>query len=140
LAFLTVIALMAGNVAAEVQKTLPPLWERFSFTIKNRKVDGARQRIPVLQGDVVQLVFKSDEAVELYLHGYDEVLNLEPNVATAMFFQANIAGRFPIEAHGFGSTGSREGRHVVLLYLDAYPRGDRSRPIDPDRWPVRPPP
>jgi hypothetical protein len=95
---------------------------RFSIVIRNRKVP--QQRIRVTQGDVVELAFTSDEPAELHLHGYDRLVTVAPNAPAVLRLEANIAGRFSIEAHGFaGGTGGQRGRgHVVLLYLDVYPR------------------
>ena len=35
---------------------------------------------------------------------------------------AKIAGRFPIEAHKFGTGSQSKGGHAALLYLEVYPR------------------
>jgi FtsP/CotA-like multicopper oxidase with cupredoxin domain len=99
---------------------------RFSIAIANRKVDPAQQRIRARQGDTVELAFTSDETTELHLHGYDRQLNVGPAAPAVLVVEAKIAGRFSIEAHGFGGD-SRAGRasarrHVVLLYLEIYPR------------------
>jgi hypothetical protein len=60
----------------------------------------------------------------LHLHGYDQLLTLEPNVPATMRFTAKIAGRFPLEAHRFGPA-SGAGRHRSegpLLYVEVLPR------------------
>jgi FtsP/CotA-like multicopper oxidase with cupredoxin domain len=105
-------------------KTAEPV--RFSIVIRNRKVDAVQQRIRVTQGDVVELAFASDEPAELHLHGYDRLVTVAPNAPAVLRLDANVAGRFSIEAHRFGGgTGGarKQGRgHVVLLYLDVYPR------------------
>jgi hypothetical protein len=99
---------------------------RFSIAIANRKVDPAQQRIRARQGDTVELAFTSDETTELHLHGYDRHLNVGPTAPAVLVLEAKIAGRFSLEAHSFGGD-SRTGRasarrHVVLLYLEIYPR------------------
>jgi FtsP/CotA-like multicopper oxidase with cupredoxin domain len=102
-------------------KTAEPV--RFSIVIRNRKVDAAQQRIRVTQGDVVELAFASDEPAELHLHGYDRLVTVAPNAPAVLRLDANVAGRFSIEAHRFGGGARKQGRgHVVLLYLDVYPR------------------
>jgi len=58
--------------------------------------------------------------------GYDELVTVAPGVPAVLRLDANIAGRFSIEAHNFA--GNASGRrasarsHEVLLYLEVYPR------------------
>ena len=47
---------------------------------------------------------------------------VEPATTAVLRLDATIAGRFPIEAHGFASGRSGHGGHVVLLYLEVHPR------------------
>jgi hypothetical protein len=110
------------DAPAETARTAEPV--RFAVAIKNRKVDAAQKQIRVRQGDVLELAFTSDERAELHLHGYDRLLTVEPGAPAILRLEARIAGRFSIEAHGFGdgSGGRRGSGHVVLLYLEVYPR------------------
>jgi hypothetical protein len=100
---------------------------RISIAIKNRKLGSeAHKYIRITQGDVLELVFTTDETSELHLHEYDIYLNTEPGTPSVLRVDAKIAGRFALESHRFGSeakapsTGAHE--HVVLLYLEVYPR------------------
>jgi hypothetical protein len=106
------------SIPSEPAKTAEPV--RFSIAIKNRKVDA--KRIRAKQGDVLELTFTSDEPAELHLHGYDKLVTVAPNVPAVLRLDAKIAGRFPIEAHKFGSSTGSKGGHVALLYLEVYPR------------------
>jgi hypothetical protein len=92
----------------------------FAIAIKNRKVDAAQKLIRVTRGDTLELEFSTDEAAELHLHGYDKLIKVEPAVPALLRLDATIAGRFSIEAHGFGS--GRSGPHVLLLYLEVHPQ------------------
>jgi hypothetical protein len=88
-------------------------------------VDAAMRTLRATQGESVEIVFESDEAAELHLHGYDIAIEVQPGVPAAMRVAAKIAGRFSIEAHRFGRAGAdggRKSRHVVLLYLEVHPR------------------
>jgi FtsP/CotA-like multicopper oxidase with cupredoxin domain len=110
---------------------LPPLAaaqiapaREFAVTIHQRKVTAADNVIRVTQGDAVEIVITADEAAELHLHGYDLKLTLTPGVPGTIRFTAAIAGRFPLEAHQFGTEPS-SGRHRgggPLLYVEVYPR------------------
>jgi hypothetical protein len=95
---------------------------RQSIVIKNRKVDARQNIIRVSQGDIVELEITSDEAAELHLHGYNKLVSVEPGRLVVMRIEATIAGRFPLEAHAFGKTGGRKHAHIVILYLEVYPR------------------
>jgi hypothetical protein len=100
---------------------------RVSIAIKSRKLANEIQKsIRITQGDVLELVFTTDESAELHLHGYDIYLNVEPGTPSVLRVDAKIAGRFPLESHRFGgatgeqSAGARS--HAVLLYVEVYPR------------------
>ena len=97
---------------------------QFAVTIKQRKVIPPTNVISVTKGDAVEIVLTGDEATELHLHGYDLLLSLTPNVPGKIQFTANIAGRFPLEAHRYG-TGAQSGRSRSdrpLLYVEVHPR------------------
>ena len=103
-------------------QSAPP--RQFAIAIKDRKVEAAASVIRVTQGDTVEIVLTGDEAAELHLHGYDLKLSLTSNVPATIKFTAKIAGRFPLEAHRFG-TGSNSGRRRgegPLLYVEVHPR------------------
>jgi hypothetical protein len=108
----------AQQGAPSAAKSAEPV--RFSIAIKNRKADA--KRIRATQGDVLELTFTSDEPAELHLHGYDKLVSVEPNAPAVLRLDAKIAGRFPIEAHRFGSGSQSKGGHAALLYLEIYPR------------------
>jgi hypothetical protein len=112
-------AIDAGGATAQAAEL-----RRFVITIKNRTVDPAQKLVTVTRGDTIELEFTTDEAAELHLHGYDKQIKVEPSALAVLRFDATIAGRFSIEAHGFGSgkSGQRGRSHVVLLYLEVYPR------------------
>jgi hypothetical protein len=96
---------------------------RFSIVIQGRKVDPAQETIRVIQGAALELEFTADETVELHLHGYDQHLIVQPGSVAVMRLDANIAGRFAVEGHRFGSgAGGGRSRHRVVLYLEVHPR------------------
>ena len=124
-------ALLAGVMSfalapARAQQSAPaaaPAVQRIAIAIKGRTVDSAQRRIRVPQKDTVELAFTSDEKAELHLHGYDRLLTVEPGATAVLRLDATIAGRFSLEAHSFGGGEARGRRgHVVLLYLEVYPR------------------
>ncbi|MDX1483648.1 MAG: hypothetical protein R3229_04125 [Alphaproteobacteria bacterium] len=90
-----------------------------SVTIRNRRVIAPKGPIRVTQGDLVELRWRSDERVELHLHGYDKTLDLRPGSAAKLVFRARVAGRFPVTSHGWGAHGHG---HQALTYLEVYPR------------------
>lgn len=91
--------------------------------IKNRKVVAPKGVIRVKRGDVVELLWKTDEEVRLHLHGYDIEVDVRPGKETKMFIRARVAGRFPINSHGWGSHGHGDDHgDDALLYLEVLPR------------------
>jgi FtsP/CotA-like multicopper oxidase with cupredoxin domain len=110
---------LVSSAAAQGSQT-----QQFVVTIKQRKVASANDLISVTKGDAVEIVLTSDEAAELHLHGYDLLVSLSPNVPGKIQFTANIAGRFSLEAHRYG-TGPQTGRSHSgrpLLYVEVHPR------------------
>lgn len=99
---------------------------RFSVVIEHRKVVPDTPVLRATQGDTIEIAVTGDEPTELHLHGYDIALTLEPGKPTVFRFEAGIAGRFSMEAHGFGLPGAAGGtprrREVTLLYLEIRPR------------------
>jgi hypothetical protein len=108
------------QVCEHVANAAEPIHQ--SIVIKKRKVDARLNVIHVSQGDTVELEFASDEAAELHLHGYDKFVSVEPGELAVLRIEATIAGRFPLEAHAFGKAGGRKHAHLVILYLEVYPR------------------
>jgi hypothetical protein len=87
--------------------------------IENRKVVAPSEAIRITEGDVIELRWTSDEAVDLHLHGYDLELHVRPDEPAAMVIEAYATGRFPITSHGWGEGGHS---HDTLTYLEVYPR------------------
>ena len=87
--------------------------------IENREVVAPGEAIRIIEGDVIELRWTSDEAVDLHLHGYDLELHVRPDEPAAMVIEAYATGRFPITSHGWGKGGHG---HDELTYLEVYPR------------------
>ena len=96
---------------------------RFELRILQRKIAGETNTLRVGKGDTVELVWTTDETVRLHLHGYDLEAALTPGTPLQMRFHANVSGRVPIAAHGFGDAATHGGsREKVLGYLEVHPR------------------
>jgi len=85
-----------------------------NLRIRGRKVINAEQTLRFTEGDEIRLLWSSDEAVDLHLHGYDLHAKAAPGADAVIAFRATTAGRFPISAHNFG--------HQTLIYLEIHPR------------------
>lgn len=107
--------------------------QEFKLKIVQRQIAKKPPTIRVKQGDKVILNWTSDEAVKLHLHGYDLSLTLRPATTAKpatqtpqkLMLTANIAGRFPLSAHGFGAdleAHTKHQREVPLMYLEVEPQ------------------
>jgi hypothetical protein len=138
------LALSTGCTDSEPQATGDQA-QLFELSIEQRRVEVTDDTIRVRQGQRVQLSWSTDEAASIHLHGYDIRASLEPGSPVVWEFEANAAGRFPIEAHGFGHaekaaethdqsdhsnhedhsaqlpTSAAESAETTLLYFEVYP-------------------
>ena len=90
---------------------------QISVEIKNREVVGERV-IRVTQGQIIELLWTTDEAAELHLHGYDIRAEISPDSPAIMSFTAHATGRFSVTSHGAGG----EHGHDALMYIEVYPK------------------
>ena len=86
--------------------------------IRQGKVVGERSA-RVSRGDVVILRWRSDQPLELHLHGYDLKTTVNPGKPAEMKVQARASGRFPVEKHGQAGVGGHG--HAPLFHLEVYP-------------------
>lgn len=104
-----------------------PAVREFDLSIVKRRIEGNVSTIRVRQGETVLLRWRTDEAVELHVHGYDLRIQLSPSQPASMRFEARVAGRFPIAAHAFGAMADhraqpKKHRETTLLYLEVLPQ------------------
>jgi hypothetical protein len=70
----------------------------------------------VRRGDRIAWTIRSQGAGELHLHGYDLDWELQSSAELNVSFEAESAGRFPVEFHPAGTD-----RGVVVAYLEVHP-------------------
>jgi hypothetical protein len=63
---------------------------------------GGPKTITYDSGDTVRLRFRSDQAAEVHLHGYDRTVDVPANGSRRLTFKANAEGIFEIEEHHSG--------------------------------------
>ena len=90
----------------------------FDIEIKSGKVVG-RKSVRVVKGDTVALRWRSDQQLELHLHGYDVKTMVSPATPGEMRIRAHATGRFPVEIHGQRESGGHS--HRTIFYLEVYP-------------------
>ncbi len=133
----TVVLAMLIHPLVVAQTVTPAPGHQFELRIEQRQLAAAidrshdadhavstskgRHKLVVRQGELVQLNWHSDEAVQLHLHGYDIELALQPGQAAVMQFRAHATGRFQITSHGFGDAHGA-GHHHGLLYFEVHPQ------------------
>lgn len=86
--------------------------------IKSGKVVG-KKSVRVVKGDAVTLRWRSDQPLELHLHGYDVKTTVGPAAPAEMRIRARATGRFPVEIHGQRDSGGHG--HRTIFHLEVYP-------------------
>lgn len=92
---------------------------RIEVRIEARKVVGD-QLIRVTQGQIVHMVWTTDEETQIHIHGYEIHIAASPDAAAEVTFEARATGRFPVTSHGFGDENGK--MHQLLLYFEVYPK------------------
>ena len=96
--------------------------QRVLVQLRDRQVvEPSDRRLVVTQGKNVEIQWRSDQAGELHLHGYDIAIKLRANEVVVTQFEAKASGRFPVTSHGFGDRAGHVHGHRALLYLEVHP-------------------
>jgi len=120
LAFVMAITGLSPGSAAEQQTDNQPFSaERIEIRIENRHVVGDNV-IRLVQDQRVEIIWITDEAAELHMHGYDIRVDISPDAPAEMSFMAHATGRFPVTSHGFG--GEHGHGHETLAYIEIHPK------------------
>jgi hypothetical protein len=91
---------------------------KIEIRIENRHVVG-EEVIRITQDQQVELLWITDEAAELHIHGYDIRFDIAPETPAQVAFKAHATGRFAVTSHGFG--GEHSDGHETLIYIEVYP-------------------
>ncbi len=92
---------------------------RIELQIEKRKVVGD-QIIRVTQGQIVEMVWITDEETQVHIHGYEIHIPASPDTPAKVTFEAYATGRFPVTSHGYGDEYGK--MHQMLLYFEVYPK------------------
>ena len=104
-------------------------FNEIAITIHGGEVSNHQDNITVMKEENVRLVFDSDQALTVHLHGYDLEKKVPIYEKVAMEFWANATGRFVITSHSSHDTShsshdiGKEG-HAELFESDSLLRGD----------------
>ena len=84
-----------------------------------RKPEGGARTVRARKGETLVLQVRSDEKLEVHVHGYDLHQAVVPGAVASLPIAARWVGRFPVTAHLEGGSG----RHAepTLLYLEVHP-------------------
>jgi hypothetical protein len=88
--------------------------------IKQQELTANPPVIAVTQGQLIELVWTTDEGAMLHLHGYDIMFNISPEQPSIINFKAYATGRFPVIAHQY--SGQTVEHYRAMLYLEVYPK------------------
>jgi hypothetical protein len=115
------VRIAATTLAAGLFLALPghgDSTKSIDIEIRSGKVVG-KQSARVVKGDTVTLRWRSDQRLELHLHGYDVKAKVGPAAPAEMRIQARATGRFPVEIHAQRESGGHG--HKTIFYLEVYP-------------------
>jgi heme/copper-type cytochrome/quinol oxidase subunit 2 len=68
-----------------------------NITVSGGKVSTPQALVDVPLGSPVELVVTSDVADHVHVHGYDEMVDVEPGTPARVGFNASIPGVFEVE-------------------------------------------
>ena len=63
------------------------------------RISGDTSRVPVVVGETVALVVRSDGADEVHVHGYDLSAHVTAGRPATLTFPADVPGVFEVELH-----------------------------------------
>jgi FtsP/CotA-like multicopper oxidase with cupredoxin domain len=81
------------------QPATPPEPDAFQIQLRDGAPAGGVAQFEVTRGDQVRIAITSDEDAELHIHGYEIEDQLVAGQTTRVAFDADIDGKFEIEAH-----------------------------------------
>jgi hypothetical protein len=85
---------LADESTRSAQTAQPNTYE---LVVQNKKLTSGPALIKVYEGESVTIKITSDEQEEFHIHGYDNSVELEPDIQATLNFSANLSGRFPYE-------------------------------------------
>ncbi len=75
--------------------------------------------VRVSEGETVSLIWSSDQATQVHLHGYNLLVDVGPGGAVEMKVLAKATGRFPVSLHDAKGDGHA---NKPLTYLEVHPK------------------
>lgn len=117
---LSAVSLLLSVSIFGVAHSAEPAVNRIDLQISGRQVLVEGKTLRLTQGETVELIWTSDEAGELHLHGYDIAFDVSPDGPAVVRLDAHATGRFPVTSHGF--SGEQGHGHTALLYIEVHPR------------------
>ena len=85
------------------------------------KPEGGVRTVRVERDDTLEIRARSDEPIEIHIHGYDVTLRVQPGAAASVKIAAKLVGRFPVTAHLHRKDGGKASE-PTLLYLEVHPK------------------
>jgi len=99
--------------AAQTQSSVPL---PYRVAISKSQTGVAASVLKARQGDLISVVFVSDQAGTVEIHGYNRSVAVAPGVEATLTIQADQSGRFPVHLH------SPQGAHIEVTALEVQPR------------------
>jgi hypothetical protein len=86
-----------------------------------RKPEGGVRTVRARKGEAIELRIRSDEKLDVHVHGYDVHQAVVPGAVATLPLAARFVGRFPVTAHLAQAAAGGHGAEPTLLYLEVHP-------------------
>lgn len=95
---------------------LEPGPRNYTLAVRGLRVVSGPTVLAAVQGDPVTISVTSDRPGMVYIHGYEQMVDLAPDQPVSLSFQAEHAGRFGLHIHATDNT------HTEVAALEVQPR------------------
>ena len=98
-ACVTALLLLYDRMQPLSEPGTPVQTHDLSWTLENGQRQFGPAAVEAYQGDTLRARVRSDQAVELHLHGYEKSLQAAPGADASLELRLDHSGRFELETH-----------------------------------------
>jgi heme/copper-type cytochrome/quinol oxidase subunit 2 len=95
---------------------LPSEPRAYQLTILGERVTSGPTVLKARQGEPITIAVTTDSAGMISIHGYDQMVDVQPGQPVTLAFTADRAGRYSLDLHG------ADNSHAEVAALEVQPR------------------